>query len=419
MLRRGRSGPPVLWFAAAMAMREVGAWRVRFPAGAITDAADPTAGADRLDRLDRAGPLAGATVAVKDMFAVAGQRVGAGNPTVLAGAPVEPAHSAAVRALLDAGAVLAGIARTDDLAFSIAGHNQHEGAVANPVRPGFLVGGSSSGPAAAVAGGEADLGLGTDTAGSIRVPASYCGLWGLRTTHGSVDVHGMRPLAPSFDAVGVLARAPGLLAAAVRALGADPDDAPVRRIVVPEPLLDLVTPTARAPFLAAVRTLAERQGSITVTVTAHGWDRDELRSWLAAFRALQAHEAWLVNRDLLRVEGAVSPDVRQRLLAGQDVDPVAHRPTLTAAAAALRAHLDGDTVLGLPSTSGTAPPSDADGRELQAVRDRTLQLTVLASLAGLPALSAPLITVRGAPWGLGLVGAPGDDLRLIRLAAAA
>ena len=167
----------------------VGPWRVRFPH--VVDV-----GLDGGDGRPRAtGPLAGVRVAVKDLFAVAGQRVGAGTPTVLRRAGVASRNSVAVQTLVDAGAVVAGIARTDELAFSIAGVNQHEGAVVNPRRPGFLVGGSTSGPAAAVAGGEADLGLGTDTAGSIRVPASYCGLWGLRLTHGSVGVEGLRPLA--------------------------------------------------------------------------------------------------------------------------------------------------------------------------------------------------------------------------------
>jgi len=390
----------------------VGPWRVRFPH--VVDV-----GLDGGDGRPRAtGPLAGVRVAVKDLFAVAGQRVGAGNPTVLRRAGVASRNSVAVQTLVDAGAVVAGIARTDELAFSIAGVNQHEGAVVNPRRPGFLVGGSTSGPAAAVAGGEADLGLGTDTAGSIRVPASYCGLWGLRLTHGSVGVEGLRPLAPSFDAVGLLAREPGLLTRAAGALGAADVTTPVRRIVVPAPLLDLLASGARRPFLAAAAALAHRQGPAELVVAEHGWSRAQLEAWLVSFRALQAHEAWQVNQELLDVEGAISPEVRARILHGQDVDVALQRSVLGTARADLLGRLDGDTVLCLPSTSGTAPRVATGAAELEGVRAATMRLTFLAPLAGLPAVSAPLLTHEGAPMGVSLVGAPGDDLRLLRCAAA-
>ncbi|WP_345714344.1 amidase family protein, partial [Kineococcus glutinatus] len=145
---------------------------------------------------------------------VAGHPVGAGVPAWLATAAPEPAHAAALQVLLDAGAVVAGIAQTDELAFSVMGRNGTWGAPPNPAAPGHLPGGSTSGPAAAVAAGAADLGLGTDTAGSLRVPGSWCGLHALRPTHGAVPVAGVLPLAPSFDTVGLLARCPQLLRAA-------------------------------------------------------------------------------------------------------------------------------------------------------------------------------------------------------------
>ncbi|GAB3171285.1 hypothetical protein GCM10027059_39280 [Myceligenerans halotolerans] len=158
------------------------------------------------------GVLDGETVAVKDLFAVAGQRVGAGNPAWLAEAPVETAHAPAVARLLEAGASVAGIARTEEFAWSLTGANAHYGTPPNPAAPGRISGGSTSGPATAVAGGEVSIGLGTDTSGSIRVPAAYQGLWGFRPTHGAISGEGVLPLAPSFDTVGWLSRDPGLLA---------------------------------------------------------------------------------------------------------------------------------------------------------------------------------------------------------------
>lgn len=152
------------------------------------------------------GPLRGESVAVKDLFDVAGFAVGAGVPAYLAESRPATASAPAVAALLAAGADMLGIAQTDEFAYSIAGRNFHYGTPPNVAVPGSIPGGSSSGPASAVALGQVSIGLGTDTAGSIRVPASYQGLWGLRTSHGAIDTAGLLPLARSFDAVGWLTR---------------------------------------------------------------------------------------------------------------------------------------------------------------------------------------------------------------------
>jgi hypothetical protein len=158
------------------------------------------------------GALDGETVAVKDLYAVAGQRIGAGNPEWLHHATPEPDHAWAVQQLLINGAAVRGIARTDEFAYSLAGTNAHHGTPPNPKAPHRISGGSSSGSASAVSMGHASIGLGTDTGGSIRVPAAYQGLWGIRTTHGVVPTGGLLPLAPSFDTVGWLTRDPSLLA---------------------------------------------------------------------------------------------------------------------------------------------------------------------------------------------------------------
>jgi Asp-tRNA(Asn)/Glu-tRNA(Gln) amidotransferase A subunit family amidase len=186
-------------------------------------------------------PLNGRTAAVKDLFAVAGFPTGAGNPRWLAQARLEPRDAWAVRALRLAGAAIAGIAQTDELAFSLSGTNAHYGTPPNPAAPGLVTGGSSSGPAAAVAAGQADIGLGTDTAGSIRVPAAVCGLFGLRPTYGAVPADGVLPLAPSFDTVGWLTADAALLAAVGSVLlppAASPSPFtadPPRRLLSPDP----------------------------------------------------------------------------------------------------------------------------------------------------------------------------------------
>src|SRR5512146_1091906 len=152
------------------------------------------------------GPLAGLTFAAKDLFDVAGRPTGGGNPDWARHHPVPTRHAWAVQRLLDAGATLVGKTVTDEVSLGILGENPFDGTPLNPAAPDRVPGGSSSGSASAVAQGLCDTALGTDSGGSARVPASFCGLYGIRTTHGRLDVAGMMPQAPSSDTVGWFAR---------------------------------------------------------------------------------------------------------------------------------------------------------------------------------------------------------------------
>src|SRR6218665_673770 len=158
------------------------------------------------------GPLSGLTLAVKDLFDVKGYRTGCGCPTKLAESEVKTVTAPAVQRLLDAGARFVGKTHTDELAWSMYGMNAHFGTPVNVAAPDRIPGGSSSGSAAAVAAGLADIALGTDTGGSVRAPASFCGLWGLRPTHGRISLEGCMELCASFDTAGFFARDAGTLA---------------------------------------------------------------------------------------------------------------------------------------------------------------------------------------------------------------
>lgn len=361
-----------------------------------------------------AGSLDGMRVAVKDLFAVAGQRIGAGNPAWLAGAPVERTHAAAVSALLFEGADIAGLAQTDELAFSLAGTNIHYGTPANPAAPGRITGGSSSGPAAAVATGQAEIGLGTDTAGSIRVPASYCGLYGLRTTHDAVDRTGLVPLAPSFDTVGLLTRTSAVLAAAADTLLPAADVVPTRELLVAPTLLDLAQPDTRFAVEAALRAFALRHD---LPVRRVDLDRDALENWFVAFRKVQSAEAWQIHGEFVSAHpGEFEPAVEARFRSGAAVgDPQEARAVLDGARAELHKLLPPGVVLALPSSSSPAPLSDEDAAAIDEIRGATLRLTCLASLAGLPALSIPTARVGTLPAGLCLAGGPGTDRALLAL----
>src|SRR5256885_2590049 len=152
------------------------------------------------------GPLTGLTFAAKDLFDVAGHPTGGGNPDWARQNPVPTRHAWAVQRLLDAGATLIGKTITDEVSLGILGENPFDGTPLNPKAPDRVPGGSSSGSASAVAQGLCDVALGTDTGGSVRVPASFCGLYGIRPTHGRLDLTGMMAQAPSSDTTGWFAR---------------------------------------------------------------------------------------------------------------------------------------------------------------------------------------------------------------------
>ncbi|WP_433456467.1 amidase (plasmid) [Streptomyces sp. CA-142005] len=374
-----------------------------------------------------AGPLKGVRVAVKDLFAVAGQRVGAGNPTWLAEADEESAHAWAVRALLEAGADVVGIAHTDEFAYSLEGTNAHYGTPPNPAAPGRVPGGSSSGPASAVALGQADAGLGSDTAGSIRVPASYCGLYGMRPTHGAVPVTGMLPLAPAFDTVGWLARDARMLARMGEVLlpAAVPGLSAIRNAVVAKEPVRLVEDKVRQAFETSVQDIVAGGGLAIEErrlTTAHtGLHPVEgPAEWAAAFTTVQGAQAWECDGNWVDAHpGALGPAVTQRFAWAASVtadDRVAAERILSRAGLVLRGVIPPGTVLLLPATGAPAPLSNAAPELRAAIRQATVSLTCLASIAGLPCLAMPLMSLGGLPVGVCAIGAPGSDRALLELA---
>lgn len=363
------------------------------------------------------GPLAGTTLAVKDLFDVAGTVTRAGNPDFAAGRPPATDHAPAVARLIAAGATVIGRTVTDELAFSLSGTNVHDGMPTNVAAPGRVPGGSSAGSAAAVAAGLADLALGTDTGGSVRVPASYCGIVGWRPTHGRIPLDGVVPLAPSFDTVGLFARSIGLLGAGAAALLGDttPRASPAERrvAVVAEAVADV------APEVAAeITRLAILLGAFAEVPL--GIDLDAA---LTAFRTRQMWEAWQAHGDwITATRPTFGPGIAGRFAAAARVTadqlPGADAGRAVVAAAVRDATADG-TVLLVPAAAGAAPPPHADGAAHDATRTSTLRLTCIAGLAGAPVVVLPLGRHDGLPLGVAAIGAPGDDLGLLGWAAAA
>lgn len=359
------------------------------------------------------GPLAGVSLAVKDIFDVAGYPTGCGNPKKLAESGVKENSAPAVERLTQAGVVIVGKTQTDELAFSLNGQNRHFPYPVNPACPERITGGSSSGSAAAVAGGLADLALGSDTGGSVRAPASFCGLFGIRPTHGRVPLDRVMPLAPSFDVPGIFARnATTFERALLPFLGPDGHGGAPRRVVVAEDAFGLMT-EGREPLLDALSPVLADAERVNVTDGAF----DELY-W--AFRRLQAHEAWAAHGEWIeRNDPEMTPGVRERFEFGRDVsenDLKTSRDRRAAFSQRLETLLGEDGVLVMPPVPGRAPLRDMDGEALQDHRERALRLLCLAGLSGLPQVVVPAILFEDCPIGASFVGPRGSDVALAAFA---
>lgn len=365
------------------------------------------------------GPLSGLRFAAKDVFDVAGHRTGAGNPTWLATHPAATRHSPIVQTLLDAGADLMGKVITDELAYSLQGDNIHYGTPINSAAPECVPGGSSSGSCAAVAARLVDFALGTDTGGSTRVPASYAGIWGLRTTHGLLPSEGLVPLHPRFDTPTWLAHDPDTFERVGRVLLPDTPFEP-QRLLVPQDAWSLADAVFDAPLLRVRDALARHLSTAPEPAT---WCQDAtLADWRQAYATAGGHEGWRLHGAWIRAaQPTFSPAIAARWEAASRISDEAAaqaRATSQAVRQRVRALLGSDGVAVLPSAAGLAPRRDADPAAVDAVRQRTMAITCIAGHAGLPQVSLPMRGAHGEVLGISLLGPAGTDLALIRLARA-
>lgn len=363
----------------------------------------------------RSGPLAGKTLAVKDIFDVAGYPSGWGNPGHAERSGRVGQNAGVVQALLQAGARFIGKTQTDELASHWMGQNSHYPFPINPAAPDRITGGSSSGSAAAVAGRLADIAFGSDTGGSIRAPASFCGLIGLRTTHGAIALDGVMPLASSFDTVGWFAGDMDSYDTVARLLL--PAEQSVRMLARPfriAALDELVLPQACADYERLVADVARATGAARPAAVNHTVD-----ALYRCFTQLQPAEAWRSHRAWL-ASGmpSLDPRIRQRLAAAGSISKETVREE-TRRRAAFRAEmtelLADDGFIVLPTVPGAAPLVAEPDDLLATYRDRAIKLLCWAGLAGLPQLTLPLGRVASAPFGISLLGPAGSDLALLRL----
>lgn len=364
------------------------------------------------------GSLSGLTFAAKDLFDVAGYPTSCGSPHMLAMSGIKTRTAPTVQRLLDAGARLVGKTITDELAFSMSGKNAHFGTPVNGGAPDRIPGGSSSGSAAAVSNGMCDFALGTDTGGSVRAPASHCGLFGIRPTHGRVSLELCHDLAPSFDTCGYFTRdGATFVRVGEILLGADSNplsSAPA--VLMAKDAFGLLGQDVKDALAPAVHQVEAVLGAPeTVTVATEGFT-----SLYWAMRYIQSREAWSVDGPMIeRYHPPLGPGVADRFefsKAVTDSQVTEAQVIRSAFRARFNALLAQNTVLILPTMPDVAPLLSESDDTLNDYRNKALNLLCLSVLSGLPQVSIPLASRQGAPLGLSLMGPAGSDLSLVNLA---
>jgi amidase len=365
-----------------------------------------------------AGPLVGCRFAAKDVFHIAGVGTGFGHPEWLATHEVPEATAPAVQMLLDAGADLMGKAQSDELCYSLSGENVHYGTPENAAAPGHIPGGSSSGSAAAVAADLCDFALGTDCGGSVRIPASYCGLLGIRPGLGQVPAEGVLEFAPAFDVVGWFAKSGKLMRLAGEVLLPQRrEGVPFNRILIASDAFAYAALDVNDALEPAVARVSShfKEGS-EVTVSPEG-----LSPWYETFRTIQGFEVWRSLGGWVReVNPKLGDGVRERLSWASTVTSEMYTGA-KAKRLQIMKRLDDlllpGTAICLPTAPRVAPQRNMPATFTeQEYRAQAMQILCIAGLSGLPQITLPLANLNGLPLGLSVIGWRSSEHELLSLA---
>ncbi len=363
------------------------------------------------------GPLDGLTFATKDVMAIEGHRTAFGQPTWYLTHEAATRSAEVVRQCLAAGAHMLGVTLTDELSYSLSGENAHYGTPINPNAPGRIAGGSSSGSAAAVAGGYVDFAFGTDCGGSVRLPASYCGILAMRPTHGRVSGEGVLPFAPAFDSVGWFAKDADTLLRVGRILLDDPNTAPPpKRLLIAKDAFEVVEPRIARALDDAVSALRGHFETVEeVTVSPNGFD-----NWKECFRIIQAAQIWKsMGEWVSRNNPEFGPGIRERFEIAATVtrmEVLREEGRRKNIIDRLKTLIRRGDVLCLPTSPRIAPLLNTPTDSLEVTyRYQAMALLSIAGHGGLPQINLPLARLDACPLGLSIIGQRGSDVQLMQL----
>lgn len=363
------------------------------------------------------GPLSGLVFAAKDVFMIKGSTFGNGHPEWLRTHEPDPFTAKAVQRLLDAGADLVGKTVCDELCFSISGENWNYGAPLNPYNPMRFTGGSSSGSAAATAGGLVDFAIGSDCLGSVRVPAAYNGLYGMRPTYKRVDNHGEAPYCASMDVLGYVAEDPKIFQQVSDVLlGPDQEELELIDVYIAEDGFNSVDEDVRLALQPALDKIKAKARSIQTIKIAP----ETLESWVETFRIVQGYEVWESYGGWIRHHRPrLSRGPKERLEWSSTITEKAYREAL---AKKLEIETYFETimpvtgVLVLPTSASVAPLRETSLEEINRIRLQSTNLLCISPLAAAPQVTVPLSFQHDMPLGLTLMARRGYDQALVRFA---
>ncbi|MBX9668709.1 MAG: hypothetical protein K2X93_13870 [Candidatus Obscuribacterales bacterium] len=362
------------------------------------------------------GVLKGKTFVVKDLIDVKDTITGGGSPAWRATQKSASKNAKVVDMLLGEGARLKGKACTDELAMSLDGINPFYGTPLNTQLPDRIPDGSSSGSASAVAGGIVDFSIGTDTVGSIRVPASYCGIYGYRPSHGAVDVTGIMPLGRSFDTVGWFAQNSGLLRSVGEVLLPRREKSTktrITKVLVARSLFHIISNDVCEGLLEAGDRIASQFDYVEEIELCQSL----LESCAATFGIVRSAEAWRVYADWINNDDpALSPTLLQRIALGKSVDSSQEalgREMMKSIAEYFDRLIPEDTAILLPTAFGMPPYKSATKDQLIENRRNNLLLTAMSAVAGLPQASVPMEIAPKIKLGVSLMAKRHNDSSLL------
>lgn len=364
------------------------------------------------------GALDGLTFAVKDVFEIQNYKNTAGNPDWYRTHSLGKRNAPVIESFLQNGARLTGTTHTDELMYSLNGENSHYGTPLNPNAPDRIPGGSSSGSSVAAAAGIVDFAIGTDTGGSVRIPSSYCGIYGFRPTHGIVDINGVIPLAKSFDTVGWMSKDLNILLKVGEVLidHQVPTHDSFPYLFFEEESWNFIDEDSKNILLQAAAVF-EEMGSVKQSLKV---STDGLSNWADLFRSIQGIEIWKEHGTWIEKENPeFGPGIAERFkwtstLKQEDL------PSLMERQANIRQHLStilkDNGLLVIPTSPDVAPLRNTQEEKLEQHRTRTMQLTCMAGLSGFPQITVPFKNKNGIPIGLSFIANQNQDLNLIKCA---